>query len=139
MNAAAAAHLIAKLAHKGQTDKSGAPYITHPEYVASLVSSEEEKVVAYLHDVMEDTDVTEKELREIFGDRIADALVLLTHAPDVPYFDYVRNLKCNPLAKAVKLADLTHNSMISRIPDPTEKDYARLKKYEEAKKILTEE
>ena len=139
MNALSAARLISRLAHKGQTDKAGQPYFSHPDTVARLVSSEEEKIVAYLHDTIEDTDVSLDELREIFGDRVADALALLTHDPDVPYFDYVRRLKDNPLARAVKLADLTHNSMISRIPHPTEKDYQRLKKYARAKEILLDE
>ena len=136
MNAVAAAHLIAKLAHEGQTDRLGLPYITHPEYVADHVSTDEEKIVAYLHDVVEDTDVTEAELREIFGDRIGDAVALLTHDPKIPYLDYVRKLKDDPLARAVKLADLAHNSLLSRLPDPTERDFERLKRYAEAKKIL---
>lgn len=138
MNQIAAARLIARLAHKGQTDKAGAPYFTHPEYVAGLVDSEEEKIVAYLHDTVEDTDVTPEEIRDVFGDRIADALALLTHDPKVPYFDYVREIKKDPLARAVKLADLTHNSLISRIPQPTEADYRRLEKYAKARKILEE-
>ena len=139
MNQTAAAHLIARLAHKGQTDHAGAPYINHPESVAALVKTEEEKTVAYLHDVLEDTDVTEEELREVFGDEITEKVLLLTHDPEVPYLDYVRNLKSDPTARAVKLADLTHNSMISRIPNPTERDYKRLEKYAAARKVLEEE
>ena len=129
----AAARLIAKLAHKGQKDKAGIDYFTHPEAVAAMLETPEEKVVGYLHDTVEDTDVTVEEIRTVFGDEIADAVALMTHADGVPYMDYVKEIGKNPLARKVKLADLTHNMDISRIPNPTQRDYDRIeKKYKPA-------
>ena len=129
----AAARIIAKLAHKGQKDKAGIDYFTHPEAVAAMLETPEEKVVGYLHDTVEDTDVTVEEIRTVFGDEIADAVALMTHTDGVTYMDYVKEIGKNPLARKVKLADLTHNMDISRIPNPTQKDYDRIeKKYKPA-------
>ena len=129
----AAARLIAKLAHKGQKDKAGRDYFTHPEAVAAMLETPEEKTVGYLHDTVEDTDVTVEEIRAVFGDEIADAVALMTHTDGVPYMDYVKEIGKNPLARKVKLADLTHNMDISRIPNPTQRDYDRIeKKYKPA-------
>jgi (p)ppGpp synthase/HD superfamily hydrolase len=129
----AAAKLIAKLAHKGQKDKAGMDYFTHPEAVAAMLETPEEKTVGYLHDTVEDTDVTVEEIRAVFGEEIADAVALMTHTDGVPYMDYVKEIGKNPLARKVKLADLTHNMDISRIPNPTQKDYDRIeKKYKPA-------
>ena len=134
------AELIARLAHHGQRDKAGNDYIDHPLTVASFLDTPEEKTVGLLHDVMEDTWVTEAELRPIFGDRITDALCLLTHRDGEPYLDYVRRVKENPLAKQVKLADLRHNMDLSRIPNPKQKDFDRIeRKYKPAVRILTED
>ena len=135
-NLVAAADLIAMLAHKGQKDKAGVDYINHPRTVASFVSSNKEKILANLHDVVEDTDLTIEDLCPIFGSEICDALRLLTHDNKIPYFDYIRNIKTNPLATSVKLADLKHNSDLSRITNPSNKDFDRIKKYEKAKNIL---
>lgn len=133
----AVARLIAKIAHHGQVDKAGKPYFTHPEKVASLLDKPEEKIVAYLHDTVEDTVVTIEDIREIFGDEIGDAVEAMTHAKDVPYMEYVKALADNPLALKVKLADLTHNMDLSRIENPTEKDLLRVeKKYKPAYEFL---
>ena len=133
----AAARLISKLAHKGQVDKAGIDYFTHPEAVAAMLDTPQEKVVGYLHDTVEDTDVTVEEIREIFGDEIADAVALMTHANGVPYMDYVKEIGKNPLARKVKLADLTHNMDIRRIRNPRQKDYDRIeKKYKLAYEYL---
>ena len=135
----AAARLIAKLAHRGQTDKAGNDYFAHPEAVAALLDTPEEKVVGYLHDTVEDTEVTLEEIREIFGERIADAVALMTHADGVPYMDYVKEVGKNPLARKVKLADLTHNMDIRRIPHPKPRDYDRIeRKYKPAYAYLKE-
>ena len=129
----AAARLIAKLAHRGQTDKAGNDYFAHPEAVAAMLDAPEEKVVGYLHDTVEDTEVTVEDIREIFGDEIADAVALMTHADGVPYMDYVKEVGKNTLARKVKLADLTHNMDIRRIPHPRPKDYDRIeRKYKPA-------
>ena len=78
-----------------------------------------------------------EEIRSVFGNEIADAVALMTHADGVPYMDYVKEIGKNPLARKVKLADLTHNMDISRIPDPTQKDYNRIeKKYKPAYECL---
>ena len=105
---------IATEAHKGQVDKAGVPYINHPLTVASLVDTEEEKIVALLHDTIEDTNITEQDLIDYgFPNEIVEAVKLLTHNKNVPYMDYVAKIKDNELARKVKIADLTHNSDLS--------------------------
>ena len=129
----AAARMIAKLAHRGQMDKAGNDYFSHPEAVAAMLDQPQEKVVGYLHDTVEDTEVTVEEIREIFGNRIADAVALMTHEESVPYMDYVKEIGKDPLARKVKLADLTHNMDIRRIKNPGQKDYDRIeRKYKPA-------
>ena len=127
---------IAKRAHQGQVDKGGHPYIEHPMAVAEGVKGEKEKTLAYLHDVAEDTPVSLESLRCLFGDEIGDALALLTHEEGVPYMEYVKRLAVNPLARAVKLADLENNMDLRRIAQVTEKDVRRLEKYRKAKEYL---
>ena len=101
------------------------------------MGGENVKCAAVLHDVMEDSGITEEELRSMgFPDDVLNALRLLTRQKGQDYFDYVRALKPNPIAKAVKLADLADNMDMSRIKEPTEKDYKRLEKYKKAKEIL---
>ena len=122
--------------HAGQKDKAGLPYVEHPRAVAARVESEEEKIVALLHDTVEDTDATIDEIREMFGSTIADAVALLTHDNSVPYMEYVAKVKENPIARAVKLADLSHNMDLSRIPHVTERDLQRIEKYKKAYELL---
>ena len=106
---------IAFNAHKEQVDKAGSPYIFHPFHLAEQMATEDEVCVALLHDVAEDTDITLEDLRaQGFHKRIMDALVLLTHDDGVDYMDYIKEIKSNPLAKKVKLADLRHNRNTSR-------------------------
>lgn len=120
-------------AHKDQKDKSGLPYVFHPFHLAEQMETEETCVVALLHDVIEDTDITLEEIREMgFGDSVTEALALLTHDSSVEYMDYVSEIKKNPLAKTVKLADLCHNSDLTRLDTVDEKALARNKKYKEA-------
>lgn len=128
---------IAYNAHKEQLDKSGIPYIFHPIHLAEQMNTEEECIVALLHDTVEDTDVTIEMLEKEFPETVVEAVKLLTHDELVPYMDYVRNLKNNPIARAVKLADLHHNSDETRLENLTEKDIKRNKKYCEAIKILS--
>ena len=117
---------IATEAHKGQVDKAGIPYINHPLTVASLVDTEEEKIVALLHDTIEDTNITEQDLLNYgFSNKIVKAVKLLTHNKNVPYMDYIAKIKDNELARKVKIADLTHNSDLSRLKGITEKDKKR--------------
>lgn len=126
-------------AHKDQTDKSGLPYVFHPFHLAEQMKSEETTVVALLHDVAEDTQYTLEDLANMgFGKAVIDALALLTHDDDTDYMDYVRAIKENPIARAVKLADLTHNSDLSRLETIDEKAILRREKYLKAMALLEE-
>ncbi|MGJ7437858.1 HD domain-containing protein [Streptococcus equinus] len=127
------AHEIAKRAHKGQVDKAGAPYILHPETVASFVTKDDEKIVAYLHDVIEDTPCQLRDLENAgFSPEIIKAVDLLTRKTGQSYKQYLKLVKTNELARVVKLADLKHNSDLSRLTHVTENDIKRLKKYQDA-------
>jgi (p)ppGpp synthase/HD superfamily hydrolase len=124
-------------AHKNQLDKSGMPYVFHPFHLAEQMTDENTTAVALLHDVIEDTDYTLDDLRKLgFTEDVVSAVGLMTHAEDVPYMEYVAEIKKNPIAKAVKLADLRHNSDTSRLDIVTERDIAREAKYAEAIKLL---
>ena len=126
-------------AHKDQVDKSGMPYVFHPFHLAEQMQTEETTIVALLHDVVEDTDYTLEDLAAMgFGPVVIEALSLLTHDEDVPYMDYVRTIKNNPVAKEVKLADLQHNSDLSRLDTVDEKALARREKYLKALALLNE-
>ena len=120
---------IAYHAHHGQVDKGGIPYIFHPFHLAEQMDDEYSTCVALLHDVMEDTDTTFEELAAIFPKEVMDALTLLTHEDGVDYYEYVAKIKDNPIAKTVKLADLTHNSDQTRMAGMA--DPAALKRWEE--------
>ena len=123
--------------HKNQTDKSGMPYVFHPFHLAEQMQDEESTVVALLHDVIEDSDQTVDDLRRMgFGETVLSAIALMTHDPDVPYMDYVAKIKEDPIARAVKLADLKHNSDASRLDLVTPRDEARLEKYKKAIALL---
>ena len=124
-------------AHKEQTDKSGMPYIFHPFHLAEQMPDEETTVVALLHDVIEDSDYTLSDLKKIgFGENILSAIELMTHDPSLPYMEYVARIKTNPIARTVKLADLKHNSDLSRLDIVTPEDEARGKKYKKAVELL---
>ncbi|MBQ0000569.1 MAG: HD domain-containing protein [Clostridiales bacterium] len=132
------AEQIAAAAHEGQYDEAGVPYIEHPRFVAGLLGNNELKVIALLHDVMEDTDVTEQELRPIFGDRITDALLLMTRDKSEDYSIYIERLSHNELSRKVKLADLTHNMDMNRMKVITDKELERNHKYHKAYDFLME-
>ena len=124
-------------AHKNQLDKSGLPYVFHPFHLAEEMLDEDSTVVALLHDVIEDSALTPEELiRAGISERCVEAILLLTHGDSVPYMAYVAAIKHNPIARAVKLADLRHNSDLSRLDFPTERDIIRREKYLEAIKLL---
>lgn len=125
-------------AHKDQVDKSGMPYVFHPFHLAEQMSDERSTIVALLHDVIEDTEYTFEDLRKMgFEDEVIEALVLMTHDDSVPYMTYVAAIKQNPIAKAVKLADLEHNSDLSRLDIIDEKALKRKEKYATAIELLT--
>ena len=117
-------------AHKDQLDKSGMPYVFHPFHLAEQMTDEITTIVALLHDVVEDTPYTPEDLKGFgFPEEALEALALLTHDPAVPYMDYVAAIKPNAVARAVKLADLRHNSDRSRLEHPDDRSLAREQKY----------
>ena len=124
-------------AHKHQRDKSGLPYVFHPIHLAEQMDDEYSTVTALLHDVVEDTDYTPEDLRRMgYPEPVLEALHLLTHDDAVPYMDYVVAIKSNPIARKVKLADLRHNSDLTRLDVINEKALKRVQKYQEAIKFL---
>lgn len=126
-------------AHKNQTDKSGIPYVFHPFHLAEQMKDEDTTIVALLHDVVEDTDYTIADLKRMgFPTNVLEALELLTHNDGTPYMEYVAKIKDNPIAKAVKLADLEHNSDLSRLDTVDEKALKRKEKYGQAIRLLNE-
>lgn len=130
---------IAKTAHAGQTDKAGLDYILHPLQVAAEVTTDEEKAVALLHDIIEDTDVTASELlAKGLPDNVVEAVEALTKKHNQNYAAYLAGVKKNRLATAVKLADLKHNSDLSRLEKITQKDRHRAEKYRKAIEYLSD-
>ena len=133
------AEQIAKKYHEGQTDKGGHPYMNHVYSVVDGVELAEEKIIAYLHDTIEDTAMTAGKLRQ---HRVPEFIIthveLLTHDKEEDYFDYVRRLTYFPFAKNVKLADLKNNMDTSRLREITEEAKERVKKYKKAQKLLRE-
>lgn len=128
---------VATKAHKGQLDKGGNPYILHPQAVAASLDSTENKIVAYLHDVVEDTEITLEDLEKMgFTYRIVNSVRILTKSKDISYDDYLKSIKKDSNAWRVKIADIKHNMDISRIPEPTAKDFARIEKYKKALAFL---
>ena len=131
------AELIAKMAHAGQVDKAGEPYFNHPKRVANNFAGEEEVIVALLHDVVEDTDITLEHLKaEGFSDTVLEALDAITKREGESYDDFINRVKENPIALVVKLADLKDNMDILRLPALTETDLQRVAKYHKAYRYL---
>ena len=131
------AYEIAKRAHLGQVDKAGEDYIKHPEKVASSVETDEEKAVAYLHDVIEDTKLTLGDLCKYgFSKEVLEAVGIITKKKGEDYQSYLKSVKKNKLARVVKLADLRHNSDLTRLAKVTEKDIKRKEKYQKAIEFL---
>lgn len=123
--------------HKEQLDKSNMPYVFHPFHLAEQMKDEATTIVALLHDVVEDSDCTLDDLKRMgFSQEVLEAIALMTHDPAVDYMDYVARIKTNPIAKAVKLADLKHNSDMSRLDVITPYDEVRAKKYRKAIRLL---
>ena len=125
--------------HKDQVDKTGLPYVFHPFHLAEQMDDEISTACALLHDVVEDSEMTLEGLLEMgFPVEVVDVLTLLTHLNDVPYMDYVREIKKNPVATKVKIADLKHNSDLTRLDVIDEWAIKRNERYAEALRILTE-
>jgi (p)ppGpp synthase/HD superfamily hydrolase len=132
---------LAKVAHTGQTDKAGKPYFSHPLRVMDGVTTYEEKMVAILHDTVEDTDITLDKLRELgFPETVIAAVDAITKPKQSePYETYIERVSQNQIARRVKVADLKDNLDLSRIPNPTQKDYHRCEKYRWALAKLDQE
>lgn len=129
---------VAKEAHQGQLDKAGKPYIEHVLRVVENVDTIGTKIVAALHDVVEDTNVTLEELRtkHEFPEHIVLAVDAITRREDEDYQDFIRRVKDNPLARAVKMADLQDNMRLDRLPEATERVQLRQEKYEKTLQLL---
>ncbi|NRF67353.1 bifunctional (p)ppGpp synthetase/guanosine-3',5'-bis(diphosphate) 3'-pyrophosphohydrolase [Aquincola sp. S2] len=131
---------IAARAHAGQVDKAGQPYILHPLRVMLAVKRPPERIAAVLHDVVEDTSVTLDELRsEGFPEEVLQAVRALTKTKGEDRLAAAARAAANPIARAVKLADVTDNMDLSRIAQPTEADHARLKIYAQVRALLLAE
>lgn len=126
-------------AHKNQIDKSGMPYVFHPFHLAEQMMTEETTIVALLHDLVEDTNYTLEDLINLdFDKSVIEAIALMTHSDDVDYMDYIRMINENPIAKTVKIADLKHNSDLTRLNSVDEKSIKRRDKYLKALELLEE-
>lgn len=139
-----AAAIIAKKLHEGQVDKAGEDYFMgHLSSVSSMGETWQEQVVGYLHDASEDTPHTVKDILDMLDEEIGTplswterdgldkALRLLNHHLSEDRESYIRAIAENPLASSVKLNDLAHNMDLSRLPNPTEKDYKRVERYKQ--------
>ncbi len=133
------AMILAAKAHMGQLDKGGNPYILHPVRVMLGCKSTNEKIVAMLHDTLEDSDLTSDDLlKEGFSKEIVEAVVCLTRKAGQDYMEHIQEVAKNPLARAVKLSDLADNMDLNRLPGLTPKDFQRLERYLRAKLVLEE-
>ena len=129
---------IAEKVHSHQVDKGGNPYISHPVRVEMMCSRQEDKLVALLHDTVEDGDIASEYLLMVgFPPEIVDAILSVSRKRGEDYFDFIQRCKANPIGRRVKIADLKDNMDITRLNELTEKDIERLKKYRKAYKILT--
>lgn len=125
---------IAAEAHAGQVDKAGAPYVLHPLRMMLRMSSSDERIVAVLHDVCEDCPgwTFERLREEGFSDDIVEALGSVTKRDGEDYEAFVRRAAANSIGRSVKLADLHDNCDLSRIAEPSERDFQRIEKYRRA-------
>ena len=135
------AMMVAYNAHHGQVDKCGIPYIFHPIHLAEQMDDEISCTVALLHDVVEDTEITIKDLAKLFPVEVIDAVNLLTRNNETSYYEYIEALKSNKVAVKVKLADLDHNLDITRMTYEDSLESVKVKalrsRYKKAKEILT--
>lgn len=126
-------------AEADQRERNGQPYILHPLRVMGRLDGGDERIVAVLHDTVEDTALTLGDIRAAgFGEGIVVALDAITRRADEDYFDFIERLAPNPIARRVKLADLADNLDLTRIPEPGPEDHERLAKYRRARALLEE-
>ena len=119
---------IAQEVHRFQLDLARKPYINHPIVVSKMVRGKKAKIVALLHDVLEDGSYTKNDLKKFFSKDVCDAVEAITKTEN-NYFKYILRVKENNLARKVKLADLKHNMDVTRLKSLDEKEISRLKKY----------
>ncbi|MBT2759944.1 GTP pyrophosphokinase [Paenibacillus sp. ISL-20] len=137
MNQLEKAIVLATTAHQGQSDKGGHPYILHPLRVMMKMKSEEERIVAVLHDVIEDSgELIDDLVCEGYSTEVCKAIHALTRQKNESYMEFIERCKQNPLASNVKIQDLSDNLDMSRIKNPTKHDYDRQKKYTKALRFL---
>ena len=134
-----AAKNLATNAHRGQTDKAGLPYITHPQRVAARLDTPEAQVVGWLHDTVEDTPLTVRDIEAAFGPETAAAVDAVSRREGEAWSDYLERVVANPMARQVKISDLIDNSNLQRLPRVTLKDVKRQAKYNTALIKLLEE
>ncbi|HFD2054897.1 TPA: GTP pyrophosphokinase [Clostridium perfringens] len=128
---------LASINHFGQKDKSNKPYIFHLLYVMNNVDDLNSKVVGVLHDILEDTDITRNDLLNCgFSEDVVNTVEVLTKSKNQKYMEYIENIKCNDIARKVKLIDLKHNMDLTRLSEISDKDLKRNIKYFEAYKRL---
>ena len=129
---------IAQEAHKGVKDKGGHDYIHHPIRVMHAMSNDQEKIVAILHDVVEDSDWTFERLKEEgFEDSVIESLRCVTkYSEEEDYQEFIKRATTNKIATKVKMADIEDNLDLSRLGTLTEKDLTRIEKYKKALKYL---
>ncbi|MEQ1310631.1 guanosine-3',5'-bis(diphosphate) 3'-pyrophosphohydrolase [Acinetobacter sp. XH1639] len=128
---------LAAKQHEGQVDKANAPYILHPLRVMLNVPTIEHKIVAVLHDILEDTETTIEDLYQFgFQEHIIDAIVALTKKQGETRLEAAQRARQNPIARVVKLADINDNMDLSRISSPTSKDFERLNEYQQVRDLL---
>ena len=131
------ARLLSQKVHSNQVDKAGIDYFTgHIQTIVSTVNSNKEKLVAYLHDAVEDTDITIDRIYEEFGEEIGKAVEVITKPGKFDYTKYIEQIRANELARVVKIADLKHNMDLSRLKVVVEKDIKRVEKYRKALGML---
>lgn len=133
------ARFIAYKFHLGQKDKAGKSYMEHLSFVAHEMETEDEKIVAYLHDILEDTDCTEDDLLHKYeiSEELVEAVVAITKLPNEPYDTYLKRVSENGMARRVKLKDILHNSDETRLPDPSKYPERLRKKYQKAYRFLS--
>ncbi len=139
MNKLESAVLIAIKAHQNQIDKGGLPYILHPLRIMIKMQTDEEMIVAMLHDVVEDSKISLKDISKYeFDKKIISALKVLTYSTVQNYEDYIKKISKNKLARKIKIADLKDNLNLNRLPYLNKKDLERINKYHKALKYLLE-
>ncbi len=127
------------IAHTGQVDKAGEPYILHPLHVMSKMNSETDRIVAVLHDVVEDSNITVESIHNSFGTKVANAIFALTHQKKDGYLTaYIPRVCTDSIARRVKVVDLKHNMDMERLSEITAQDINRHTKYRKAQKMIEE-